>query len=109
MVYRVPRALFFSLWRMYQVLFQRNNAITIGIIKADSLTESGGLLRCIHLHVFFPKKQENRYKELFPNTHFYMGPYSSFFRFIGITFNNITFLFEIDHDDGTVRTDYDMR
>ena len=28
---------------------------------------------------------------------------------IGITFNNVTFKFGIDHDDGTVRTDYDMR
>ena len=38
-----------------------------------------------------------------------MGPYSRFFRFIGITFNDVTFLFKIDHDDGTVNTDYAMR
>ena len=34
---------------------------------------------------------QNRYKELFPNTHFYMSLYSRFCGCIGITFHVVTF------------------
>ena len=37
-----------------------------------------------------------------------MGSYTSISADYGITFNDITFLFKIDHDDGTVNTDYAM-
>ena len=77
--------------------------MAIAISKANPLGEIGWLLQCVHLYVFFPKKREIRYKELFPNTHFDIGLYSRFSCFIGITFNNVTFLFEINHDDGTVK------
>ena len=83
-------------------------AIAIAVSKVNTLVEIGDCCSCVHLHVFFPTKAQNRYKELFPNTHFYMALYSSFCAIIGITFNDITFLFKIDHDDGTVNTDYAM-
>ena len=38
-----------------------------------------------------------------------MGSYTSISADYGITFNDVTFLFKIDHDDGTVNTDYAMR
>ena len=36
-------------------------------------------------------------------------PFVSFCAIIGITFNDVTFLFKIDHDDGTVNTNYARR
>ena len=36
--------------------------------------------------MFFPRKAQNRYNQLSPNTHFYIALYSSFCAFIGITF-----------------------
>ena len=41
-------------------------------------------------------------KELAPKTHFYMALYSIFSSFIGITFTHPNFLFEINHDNGTI-------
>ena len=38
-----------------------------------------------------------------------MGSYTSISADYGITFNDVTFLFKIDHDDGTVNTDHAMR
>ena len=67
-------------------------AIAIGIFAADLWLKSVDCCDvCVYLYVFFPKKRENRYKELFPNTHLYMGSYSRLFRYIGITFNKVTF------------------
>ena len=99
--------LFFAQCTRY--FFQRITSIAVGISKDDPLVEIGRLLSCLQLHVFFPTKPQNRYNQLFPNTYFYIALYTRFCGFIGITFNNITFLFKIDHDDGTVNTDYAMR
>ena len=62
------------------------------------------------LHVSFPLKRASNLKELTPNTHFYMALYFSFSHFIvGFTFTRPDFQFEIDHDNGTINTDYAMR
>ena len=92
---------------MYQVLFNNAThqvkAIAIGVSEANPLVEIGDCCSCVHLHVFLPTNPQNRYKELFPNTHFYVSLYSRFCGFIGITFNNVTFCLKLDHDDGTVK------
>ena len=77
-------------------------AIAIGVSEANPL---GELVDCCfpqHLHVFFPTKAQNRYKELFPNTPFILALYFQICAIIGITFTRPVFLFKIDHDDGTV-------
>ena len=84
--------------KMYQVLFQRDTSSKSNCNRSFRGQPAGWncwLLWCVHLHVFFSKKRIIRYKGLSLNTHFYMGPYFSFFRFIGITFNNVTFLFNL--------------
>ena len=53
----------------------------------------------VHQYVLFLKKRQIRYKELFPDIHFYMGFYSIFCRFIGITFTRRFF----NRDNGTVK------
>ena len=84
-------------------------AIAIGVSKVNPLVEIGDCCSCVHLHIFFPKKRKIRYKELFPNTYFYIGLYSRFSPLYRDHFNTVTFKFKIDHDDGTVNTDYAMR
>ena len=76
----------FSKWRI-------KKAIAIGIIKDDPLVEISWCCFSLHLHVFFPYIAQNRYKELFPNTHFYLSLYSRFCANYGITFNNVNFNF----------------
>ena len=49
----------------------------IGIVEVNPLVEIGDCCSCVHLHVFFPTKAQNRYKELFPNTHFILALYFS--------------------------------
>ena len=84
-------------------------AIAIGASEANPPVYIGDCSSPLNLHVFLPKNPQKIYKELSPNTHFYISLYSRFCGFIGITFNDVTFLFKIDHDDGTVSTDYGMR
>ena len=75
--------------------------IAIGVVKANPLVEISWLLWwCVHLHVFFPKKPQNRYTELAPNTQFYIALYTIFCNFIGITFTRPVFLFKISGDVG---------
>ena len=81
-------------------------AIAIAVSEVNPLVEIGDCCSCVHLHVFFPRKPQNRYNQLSPNTYFYIALYSRFCGFIGITFNDRTFLFKINHDDGTVSTNY---
>ena len=50
-------------------------AIAIGVSKVNPLGESVDCCSCVHLHVFFPTKAQNRYKELFPNTHVILALY----------------------------------
>ena len=78
-------------------------AIAIGVVEANPLGELVDCSSSVHLHVFFPLKRGSNLKELSPNTYFNMALYSRFSLFMGITFNNVTFLFKIDHDDGTVK------
>ena len=51
-------------------------AIAIEISEVNPLVEIGDCCSCVHLHVFFPRKAQNRYNQLSPNTHFYMALYS---------------------------------
>ena len=48
-------------------------AIVIGISKDNTLAKISWLLWCVHLHMFFFKKPQNKYKELSPNTYFYIA------------------------------------
>ena len=77
-------------------------AIAIAVSEVNPLVEISCLLWCVYVHVFLPINSQSKYKGLSLNTNFYIALYSTFCGFIGITFNNITFLFKIDHDDGTV-------
>ena len=114
--YRNPQH---GVWRSYCSFFKnipgtffnarhQVKAIAIGVSEVNPLVEIGDCCSCVHLHlhVFFPTNPQNRYKGLSLNTNFYIALYSTFCGFIGITFNNITFQFKIDHDDSTVSTDY---
>ena len=79
-VYHVHTALFYSLRRLYQLFSNATHqvkAITIGIFKDDPLVLNQLIVpSSIYLHLSFPRKPQNRYKELFPNTHhFYMDLY----------------------------------
>ena len=78
-------------------------AIAIGVSEANPLVEIGDCCSGVHLHMFFPTIAQNRYKGLFPNTHFYMGLYLLSCVLKAITFTRPVFLFKIDHDDGTVK------
>ena len=108
-------ALFFSLQSLYQVgTFSKAThtyihqvkvkGIAITIVEANSLAKISWLLWCVHLHdVFFPTIPQNRYNKLFPNTHFYIITLHP--RFCGNIRDHFyapVFLFEIDHDDGTI-------
>ena len=58
--------------------FQRDTsseAVVIAIVEADPPVYIGDCCSCVHLHVFYPTKAQNRYKELFPNTHFILALY----------------------------------
>ena len=70
-----------------------SEAPVIAIVEANPLVEISDCHSCVHLlHVFFPKKSQNRYKGLFPNTNFYMALYSRFCGFIEITFTHPLFI-----------------
>ena len=100
--------LFFAQCTRY--FFQRNTSIAIGISKDDPLVEIGRLLSCLQLHMFFPTKPQNRYKELSPNTYFYQLSILDFEALQrSLLLTPPVFLFEIDHDDGTINTDCAMR
>ena len=84
MLYDDSCALFCSLRSDVQDTFfngthQMKAVAAIGMTKADPLAEINWLLWCVHLHTFFPINPQNRYKELFPNTHFYISLYSRFY------------------------------
>ena len=81
-------------------------AIAIAVSKVIPQVYIGDCSSPLNLNVFLPINPQNRYKELFPNTHFYIALYSRFCGFIGITFTRPVFLFKIDHDNGTVSTNY---
>ena len=84
-------------------------AIAIAVSEVNPLGELVDCSSSVHLHVFFPLKSGSNLKELSPNTYFNMSLYSRFYDKSGTAFTRPVFLFEIDHDDGTVNTDYGMR
>ena len=83
-------------------------AIAIGVSEVNPLVEIGDCSSPLNLHVFvtlFTAKQIGRVN---PSYHFYIALYSSFCGKQGITFTRPVFFVEIDHDDGTVNTNYAM-
>ena len=92
---------------MYQVLFfhakHQVKAVAIEIVEVDPFGELIDCSTSVHLQVFLPLKLAYNLKELIPDTYFYMALYIQFCNRLGITFHDVTFLFKIDHDDGTVK------
>ena len=61
------------------------------------------------LRVFLTNLSEFYVKDLLPYTHFYMALYYRFSDKSGTSLYTSCFFVKIDHDDGTVNTDYAMR
>ena len=74
MVYGAASSLFFLNvpGTFFNAIYQVK-AIAIGIVEVNPLVEIGDCWSCVHLHVFYPTKAQNRYKGLSLNTHFYIA------------------------------------
>ena len=105
-MYHESSSLFLKCTRYFFQPTHHVKAIAIGVSEANPLGELTDYSTSVHLHVFFPLKWGSNLKELSPNTYFNMALYSRFSLFMGITFTRPVFLFKIDHDNGTVSTDY---